>query len=172
MHQFPTVEPLRKQWIEFVRATKGSGWNPRRTNRICALHFEASCFMQNPRYLAQFGFPTNRLRLEPNAIPSIYPTDCCPPAKAAAPAPKHPPCKSGEREPREPASTVQLPLNRRFTDPLYVLTTSGQIKVDAQTQYAIAVASKTAQVAMTPKSRTVHTKTKRMVKDMECQTEL
>lgn len=173
MHQFPTVEPLRKRWIEFVRATKRDGWNPGRTNRICALHFEATCFMQNPRYLAQFGFATSRLRLEPNAIPSIYPGVSGSQAKAAAAAPKHPRRESGEGERAgEPASLVQLSLKRRFADPISRPTIPGKIKVDAQTQYAVAVASKTAQVAMMPKARPVHTKRSRIVKDMECQTDL
>ncbi|XP_075538485.1 uncharacterized protein LOC142572917 isoform X1 [Dermacentor variabilis] len=172
MHQFPTVEPLRKQWIDFVRATKRDGWNLRRTNRICSLHFEANCFMQNPRYLAQFGFATNRVRLEPNAIPSIYPAICRPRAKAATAAPKHPRREFGEGEPRAPTSLVQMSLERSFADPIYMPTNSGQIKVDAQTQCAVAVASKTAQVAMMPGERTVHGERRRMAKNIECQTDL
>ncbi|KAH6930411.1 hypothetical protein HPB50_013347 [Hyalomma asiaticum] len=72
MHRFPLDGTRRQKWIEFVRGAAGrSEWTPRKSSRICSLHFEPSCYKQD---VQDTTLPRLRRGLEPDALPTIYPS--------------------------------------------------------------------------------------------------
>ena len=77
-HAFPSREPQRSQWVDFVRAVGPRDWTPVINSRICSLHFAAGCYRVNPVLAKQLGLPGNTRRLlEAGATPTVY-TGVCP----------------------------------------------------------------------------------------------
>ena len=62
-HRFPIKRPdLLKKWIQAVRRKK---WIPHENSYICSAHFPESCFKRGEGKIC--------LRLDKNAVPSIFP---------------------------------------------------------------------------------------------------
>ena len=67
LHQFPTDEPFRRQWIAFVLAKRTDDWTPGSGN-ICSSHFMPDCYEGMGANLAGFA---KKAYLKETAIPTI-----------------------------------------------------------------------------------------------------
>ncbi|CAH3143473.1 unnamed protein product, partial [Porites lobata] len=67
LHQFPTDEPFRRQWIAFVLAKRTDDWTPGSGN-ICSCHFTPDCYEGMGAKLAGFA---KKAYLKKTAIPTI-----------------------------------------------------------------------------------------------------
>lgn len=86
IHRFPVDGARRQKWIEFVRGAGGrSEWTPRTSSRICSLHFEPACYRHD---VQDTTLPRLRRWLEPDALPTIYPSSR--PGSVHSSFPKHP----------------------------------------------------------------------------------
>lgn len=47
LHQFPSVEPFRRLWINFVKQTRSNWKEPSVWSTICSVHFTEECFIRN-----------------------------------------------------------------------------------------------------------------------------
>ncbi|ELT90791.1 hypothetical protein CAPTEDRAFT_218870 [Capitella teleta] len=72
VHNFPTDEKIRQQWIQFVRV-KRKEWNPSKFSVLCSVHFKDADFPLRYRlqcYTDVAG--VKRRRPLPEAVPSIH----------------------------------------------------------------------------------------------------
>lgn len=71
LHQFPTEDNVRRQWISFVRTKREpSSWTPG-SGHICSEHFTGDCYEGFGAKLAGFS---SKLILKKTAVPSIQAT--------------------------------------------------------------------------------------------------
>ncbi|XP_077548962.1 uncharacterized protein LOC144162343 [Haemaphysalis longicornis] len=170
MHRFPQGDgPRRQKWIEFVRGAAGrTEWTPRKSSRICSLHFEPACYKQDPPYAL---LPRPRCCLEPDAVPSIY--NVVGPDSEHSSLSKRPRLQAlSDMHPEDAASptiwagpSADCGLNE-------VAKAAGQAKVDAESQCIVQVSSKATQVVLKAHTKAAKVQTTRIVNEMACQTDL
>ncbi|KAH6921057.1 hypothetical protein HPB50_027950 [Hyalomma asiaticum] len=169
MHRFPLDGTRRQKWIEFVRGAAGrSEWTPRKSSRICSLHFEPSCYKQD---VQDTTLPRLRRGLEPDALPTIYPSSRA--GSVHSSSPKRPRLQASSDMEHEAAASPNIwtfPSTDHEVDESE--NAAGQVKVDAQSQCFVPVASKATQVVLKAPTRAVRTQTSKAVKEMACQTDL
>ncbi|KAL3199918.1 hypothetical protein MRX96_013404 [Rhipicephalus microplus] len=154
IHRFPADSRQRQHWIDFVRATGREDWVPKKTSRICSLHFEPSCYMTVPEFLP-VGVSRSRLVLRRGVIPTIYPHMIPSTAESGStPPPKRP--RHEQRSVRTIPFIMRSPLayenglavlpdslNTAAVDVAY--TNMKSKRKDVQTQCAVLVSFKTTQ---------------------------
>ena len=72
---FPSDPHRRKLWVTKVNRQgfkPGQLWKPSQHSRLCSDHFEDSAFVVPPKMALSMGFDIKRLRLKPDAIPTIF----------------------------------------------------------------------------------------------------
>ncbi|XP_077564047.1 uncharacterized protein LOC144179529 isoform X2 [Haemaphysalis longicornis] len=194
MHRFPLGDgPRRQKWIEFVRGAAGrTEWTPRKSSRICSLHFEPACYKQD---LPNVLLPRPRCCLEPDAVPSIY--------NFVGPDSEHSSLSQRPRlevriayvllacvwchkyvmtpnivqaladmHPEDAASPTIWAGPSADCEVNEVEKAAGQVKVDAESQCIVQVSSKATQVVLKAHTKAAKVQTTRTVKEMACQTDL
>ena len=68
---FPKDANLRKKWADQVKRTRAN-WMPTDHSVLCSKHFEDSCFEDSTRLSEAMGMKKMKLRLKPNAVPTIF----------------------------------------------------------------------------------------------------
>ncbi|XP_037271106.2 THAP domain-containing protein 10 [Rhipicephalus microplus] len=185
IHRFPADSRQRQHWIDFVRATGREDWVPKKTSRICSLHFEPSCYMTVPEFLP-IGVSRSRLVLRRGVIPTIYPHMIPSTAESGStPPPKRPRHEDSlkQRSVRTIPFIMRSPLayenglavlpDSLNTAAVDVAYTNMKLKrKDVQTQCAVLVSFKTTQADIGRIRRCTRVRIKKPVKDSECQTDL
>ena len=68
--KFPTDPLLLKKWLVKI---KRANFKPTKHSRLCAVHFETTCFERDPETMAALGYAGARVSLKSDAVPSIFP---------------------------------------------------------------------------------------------------
>ena len=68
--KFPTDPLLLKKWLVKI---KRANFKPTKHSRLCAVHFETTCFERDPETMAALGYAGAGVSLKSDAVPSIFP---------------------------------------------------------------------------------------------------
>ncbi|XP_037527625.1 THAP domain-containing protein 10-like isoform X2 [Rhipicephalus sanguineus] len=166
MHKFPTETSQRQQWIDFVRATGRKDWVPSKSSRICARHFETSCYVTVPECMVKLGFSPGRAQLQRGAIPSIYPDMCSVSAASGSISRKRPCYETCSDRGHEPDLPLHMPTHLCASGNDKA-TTAGCFVANVHTQCHVEVGIRGTQAALKPASRSTGVQTRLTVLPVE-----
>ena len=76
MFKFPKELKRRKLWIQRLNRgrTVTTDFVPSVHSKLCLKHFEDSQFLISPKFAKEVGYKNFRLRLKPDAVPTLFET--------------------------------------------------------------------------------------------------
>ena len=71
LFRFPSAQTDRVRREAWILAVSRKGWSPSISSVVCSDHFTEDSFVHPPSLIQDFGLKRN-LRLQPNAVPSVF----------------------------------------------------------------------------------------------------